>query len=91
MEIGNRVFPFIYRLDVGKPAPILLAKIDSTSYLNSVEWAPQGGWLAVFNVNSQSNAQIFFIDASGTEVSRTRTVDQPLINQVFRLKYFCLF
>lgn len=84
MLIGNtnKVTPLIYRLDVGKPAPILLAKIDSGAYLNSVEWSPQGSWLTVFSANS-SGGQIFFIDASGSEVSRTRSVEQPTISQVY--------
>lgn len=78
---SNKVTPLVYHLDVGKPVPILLAKIDSGVYLNSIEWAPQGGWLAVFSANS-SSGQIFFIDASGSEVTRTRSVEQPIINQV---------
>ena len=44
-----------------------------------VKWAPQGGWLVVYSENSQAG-QAFFIDASGSETSRTRIVEHPSMN-----------
>jgi translation initiation factor 3 subunit B len=76
---GNKVTPLIYKIDSGKPAPILVSKLDSGVQLSVVKWAPQGGWLVVYSENSPAG-QAHFIDASGTEVSRTRIVEHPSMN-----------
>uniref|UniRef100_A0A915ERS8 Eukaryotic translation initiation factor 3 subunit B n=1 Tax=Ditylenchus dipsaci TaxID=166011 RepID=A0A915ERS8_9BILA len=77
---SNKVTPLVYRLDKGKPMPILVSKIEAGIQLNTVEWAPQGGWLSVFGANS-SAGHVFFIDTNGAEAIRTRIVEHPSMNQ----------
>ncbi|KAI1699212.1 eukaryotic translation initiation factor eIF2A domain-containing protein [Ditylenchus destructor] len=76
----NKVTPLVYRLDKGKPVPQLMSKIEAGIQLNSVEWAPQGGWLTVFGANTVQG-HVFFIDTTGAEAVRSRIVEHPSVNQ----------
>lgn len=76
---GNKVTPLVYKVDPGKPAPILCSKLDAGVQLSVVKWAPQGGWLVVYAENSPAG-QAIFIDASGAEATRLRIVEHPSMN-----------
>jgi len=75
----NKVTPLIYKL--GKMAPTVISKLDSGTQLNTVEWAPQGGWLAVYGAGS-SSGQVLFIDASGSEPTRYKSIEHPSLSTV---------
>ena len=78
---GPKVTPIIYIMVPDKLAPILVGKIESGAQLNTVCWAPQGGWLTVFGLNTP-NGHVFFIDASGTEPVRSQMIEHISLNQV---------
>lgn len=83
----------IFQYDKGKPAPQLIAKLESGTNLNSIEWAPQGGCLTVFGVNSP-NSVVYFVDANasgGTEANRIRTIEHPNLNRVKRFIYSSIY
>ena len=44
--IGNqaKATPFVYRIDAMKHTPVCLGKLESGVQLNTVSFAPQGGW-----------------------------------------------
>ena len=76
---GAKVTPLVYKIDSGKPAPVLSSKLDSGIQLTTVKWAPQGGWLVVYSENSTAG-QASFIDATGAEATRVRLIEHPSMN-----------
>jgi hypothetical protein len=78
---GAKVTPLVYRVDPGKPAPLLMSKLEPGTQLNTVEWAPQGGWLAVFGTNAPSG-NLIFIETGGAEAARFRLIENPMMSQV---------
>jgi len=79
---STKITPLIYRYDKGKPAPQLLSKIESGTNLNSISWAPQGGWLIVYGASTPGGL-VYFIDASGaTEANRIRSIEHPSLTKV---------
>lgn len=78
---GPKVTPMIYRIDKGKPAPQLMGKVEPATNLNSALWAPQGGWVVVMGLNT-STGTVCFVDATGTEVNRTKVVEHTSLSQV---------
>nr|CAD2172972.1 unnamed protein product [Meloidogyne enterolobii] len=80
---STKITPLIYRYDKGKPAPQLLSKIESGTNLNSISWAPQGGWLIVYGASTPGGL-VYFIDASGaTEANRIRSIEHPSLTKAF--------
>ena len=73
----------LFDLDKGKPVPQLLSKIEAGNGLNSISWAPQGGWLIVFGAGTPGGL-VYFIDANGIEVNRIRSIEHPSLTQVFK-------
>lgn len=59
----------------------MLEKLEAGNNLNSIAWAPQGGWLTVFGANTP-NGCVYFVDASGNEANRVRTVEHSPLSQV---------
>ncbi|KAF7636894.1 Eukaryotic translation initiation factor 3 subunit B [Meloidogyne graminicola] len=78
----TKITPLIYRYDKGKPVPQFLSKIEPGNGLNSVSWAPQGGWLIVYGASTPGGL-VYFIDASGTEATRIRSIEHPSLTQAF--------
>nr|CAD2207592.1 unnamed protein product [Meloidogyne enterolobii] len=63
--------------------PQLLSKIESGTNLNSISWAPQGGWLIVYGASTPGGL-VYFIDASGaTEANRIRSIEHPSLTKAF--------
>lgn len=82
---GNKVTPLVYKLDSGRPVPSLISKLEAGTQLNTVQFAPIGGWLAVYGANSTAG-HVFFIDTNGPEATRTRIVEHTSMNYViFRI------
>jgi len=68
----------LYKLDKGKPAPLLISRLEGGVNLTTVDWAPAGGWLVVHAAGSMGACQIHFIDASTAgEASRFRVNEFP--------------
>jgi len=76
---SNKATPVVYRIEKGKPSPQVISKLEAGMQLNTVSWAPQGGWLAVFARNS-SAGHVFFIDTNGSEATKTRGIEHPGVN-----------
>ncbi|KAI6242660.1 Eukaryotic translation initiation factor 3 subunit B [Aphelenchoides fujianensis] len=76
---SNKTTPLVYRMDKGKPAPQCISKLEAGIQLNTVSWAPQGGWLAVFAASS-SAGHVFFIDTNGSEATKIRGIEHPSVN-----------
>jgi hypothetical protein len=87
---STRITPLIYQHDKGKTIPQLLGKIEAGNNLNSIAWAPQGGWLTVYGANTP-NGIVNFIDANGTEVTRTRSIEHNQLSQVKSFKNYIRF
>jgi len=77
---GQKILPIVYEIDPGKSAPIMMSKLEVGTQLNSIEWAPQGGWLVAFAVNAPSG-NLLFLDTNGPEATKVRSLEQPYINQ----------
>ncbi|KAL3090270.1 hypothetical protein niasHS_006722 [Heterodera schachtii] len=80
VAVGQKVTPLIYRLDHGKPAPQLIGKIEPANGLNTAMWAPQGGWVVVMGVNTSSGI-VSFIDATGAEANKAKTIEHTSLSQ----------
>ena len=62
----------------------LFFRIEAGTQLNTVSFAPTGGWLAVYGANSNAGI-VFFIDTnsqtqSGPQATRTRIVEHASMN-----------
>ncbi|CAJ0920097.1 unnamed protein product, partial [Mesorhabditis belari] len=80
--IGNqaKATPFVYRIDAMKHTPVCLGKLDAGVQLNTVSFAPQGGWLVVMACMS-TGGNILFIDTNGQEAKRTSITEHPGFNK----------
>jgi hypothetical protein len=79
---STRITPLVYRYDKGKSNPILLGKLEAGNNLNSIAWAPQGGFLTVFGANTP-NGIVYFVDASAAETAtRIRSIEHAQLSQV---------
>jgi len=76
---SNKATPVVYRIEKEKQMPQCISKLEAGIQLNTVSWAPQGGWLAVYARNS-SAGHVFFIDTNGTEATKTRGIEHPNVN-----------
>lgn len=80
---STRITPLVYRYDKGKSNPILLGKLEAGNNLNSIAWAPQGGFLTVFGANTP-NGIVYFVDASAAETAtRIRSIEHAQLSQAF--------
>jgi len=72
----------IYKPDKGKPAPLLITRLEGGPNLTTVDWAPAGGWLVVHAAGYTGSSQVHFIDASSAgEAVRFRKVDLPSLTE----------
>lgn len=78
---SNKATPVVYRIEKGKPIPQCISKLEAGIQLNTVSWAPQGGWLVVY-ANGSSAGHVFFIDTNGAEAKKIRGIEHPSINFV---------
>ncbi|KAI6228253.1 Eukaryotic translation initiation factor 3 subunit B [Aphelenchoides besseyi] len=76
---SNKSTPLVYRMDKGKPTPQCISKLDAGMQLNTVNWAPQGGWLTVYASNSTAG-HVFFIDTNGSEATKIRGTEHQSVN-----------
>lgn len=78
---SNKATPVIYRIEKGKPAPVCISKLEAGIQLNTISWAPQGGWLSVY-ANNSSAGHVYFIDTNGAEAKKIRGIEHAAINFV---------
>ncbi|CAD5212047.1 unnamed protein product [Bursaphelenchus okinawaensis] len=76
---SNKTIPCLYKIEKDKPTPQVLARMESGIQLNTVSWAPQGGYLTVYG-NGSTAGNVFFIDVNGSETTKTKTVEHPNLN-----------
>jgi translation initiation factor 3 subunit B len=78
---SNKSTPLIYKIEKGKTTPQCISKLDAGMQLNTISWAPQGGWLVVYASGSTAG-NVFFIDTNGTEATKSRGIEHSSINYV---------
>jgi translation initiation factor 3 subunit B len=74
--------PSIYKAGDGNKGIQLLVKIDplQSTGLNTVLWAPAGGWLALFGAKTASGS-LLFIDANPAEPVKMNSSEHPGANE----------
>ncbi|CAJ0577883.1 unnamed protein product, partial [Mesorhabditis spiculigera] len=74
--------PFIYRIEPLKHSPVCIGQLEAGVSLNTVCFAPAGGWLAILALGS-TGGNIIFVDTNGQEVKRTSIAEHPLFNKAY--------